>query len=133
MGAFDREADVIEIAVVQQLHMTHGALHQRFRRDAAVFLQHLLFQRAAVDAYANGDAPFTAGIRHGADALGCADVAGVDADLIHTLRGALQSQLIVKMDIRHQGDMDGRFDLTDGLGSLHSGHCHADDLAACRL
>ena len=43
------------------------------------------------------------------------------------------SQLIVKMNVRHQGDMDGRFDLTDGLGSLHSGYCHADDLAARRL
>ena len=35
--------------------MTHGAVHQRLRRYAAVLFQQRLFQRAAVDADADGD------------------------------------------------------------------------------
>ena len=42
---------------VQQLDVAHGALHQGFRGDAAVLGPQLLFQRAAVDADADGDVP----------------------------------------------------------------------------
>ena len=62
-----------------------------------------------------------------------ADVAGVDADFVHALGGAPQRQPVVKVDIRHQRDMDGLFDGTDGGGGLHGGHGHPDDLAPCLL
>ena len=55
MGAFHRQADVVKAAVVQQPYMAHGAVHQRLRRYAAVLFQQRLFQRAAVDADADGD------------------------------------------------------------------------------
>ena len=41
---FDGDADVVKITVVQKTHMAQGALHQRLRRDAAVFGQQVLFQ-----------------------------------------------------------------------------------------
>ena len=43
-GALHGDADVVEIAVVQQADMAHGTLHQRLRGDAAVFLQQFPLQ-----------------------------------------------------------------------------------------
>ena len=128
-GAFHGDADIIEAAVVQQPDVTHGAVHQRLRRDAAVLGQQVFFQRPAVDADADGDAPLPAGVRHGPHPLLAADIAGIDADLVDAALGAQQRQLVVKMDIRHQRDVDTRLDGWDSPRRLLRGDCHTDDLA----
>ena len=61
------------------------------------------------------------------------DVAGVDADFIHPLAGALQSQAVVKVDVRHQGDVDAALDGPHSFRRRHVGHRHPDDLAAGSL
>ena len=128
-GALDGDADIVEAAVVQQADVAQGAVHQGLGGDAAVFLQQLPLQGAAVDADADGDAPVPAGVGHGPDLFRGADVAGVDADLVHPLADALQGQAIVKVDIRHQGDVDAAADGADGPGGVHIRHGHPDDLA----
>ena len=75
----------------------------------------------------------TAGLRHRPHPLLGADVARVDADLIYPLRRTAQGQAVVEVDIRHQRDVNGLFDLPDGGGGLHGGYGHADDLAARAL
>ena len=55
-GALDGDADIVEAAVVQQADVAQGAVHQGLGGDAAVFLQQLPLQGAAVDADADGDA-----------------------------------------------------------------------------
>ena len=109
--------------------MAQGAVHQGLGGDAAVFLQKLPLQGATVDADADGNAPVPAGVCHGPDLFRGADVAGVDADLVHPLADAFQGQAIVKVDIRHQGDVDAAADGADGPGGVHIRHGHPDDLA----
>ena len=54
---FTRDADVVKVVLIQQRDMPKGALHQRLRRDAWPYLaSRRLFQAAAVDADADGDA-----------------------------------------------------------------------------
>ena len=128
-GALDGDADIVEAAVVQQADVAQGAVHQGLGGDAAVFLQQLPLQGAAVDADADGNAPVPAGVGHGPDLFRGADVAGVDTDLVHPLADALQGQAIVKVDVRHQGDVDAAADGADGPGGVHIRHRHPDDLA----
>ena len=44
VGALDGDADIIEVAVVQQADVAQGAVHQGLGGDAAVFLQKLPLQ-----------------------------------------------------------------------------------------
>ena len=110
--------------------MAQGALRQRFGGDAAVFAENVLFQRAAVDAYPDGDAVLPAAVGYGPDAVRRADVAGVDTYLVHAAVDAQQRQLVVKVDVRHQGYMDAGLDGGDGHSGLTGGNGHTDDVAA---
>ena len=109
--------------------MAQRALHERLGRHAAVLSQQILLHRPAVDADADGDPPLAARVGHRAHPLGRADVAGVDADLVHPLPRALERKLIVKMNVRDQRDVDGAFDLASFLRRRHIRHSHTDNLA----
>ena len=130
VGALHGNADIVEIIAVQQLYVAHGALHQGFRRDAAVFGPQVLFQRAAVDANADGDVPLAAGFRHRTDPFLPADVAGVDPQGVDPPLGAHQRQLVVEVDVRDQGNIDLLLDLVHRLGSVLVRYRHPDDLAS---
>ncbi len=128
-GALHGDTDIREVEFLQQGRVAQGALRQGLAGRAAVFFQQLLLQGAAVDADADGDLSLPAGVRHGLHPVLAPDVAWVDADLVDPLGGAGQGQLIVEVDVRHQGDMDLALDSPDGLGRRHVRHRHADDLA----
>ena len=108
--------------------MAEGRLHQGLRRDPAVFGQDGLFQRAPVDPDADGNAVGPAGVGHRLHPVGPADVAGVDADLVHPCRHRLQGQAVVEVDVRHQGDGDALLDGPDGVGRRLVRDSHPDDL-----
>ena len=110
--------------------MAHGALYQRLGGHTAVLGPQLLFQRAAVDADADGDVLLAANVRHGLDLLLPADVAGVDPQGVDPPLGAHQRQLVVEVDVCDQGNSDLLLDLVYRLGSVLVRHRHPDDLAS---
>ena len=83
--------------------MAHGALHQGFRRGMAVFLQELFVQAAAVDPDPDGNVLALAHLHHRLHPVFPANVAGVDADLRRAAFRCGNGQLVVKMNVRHQG------------------------------
>ena len=83
--------------------MFKGAFHQGFRRGMTVLFQQLFVQAAAVDTDADGDLPILTHIHHRFDPVFASDITGVDTDLGCTALCGCDGQLIVKMDIRHQG------------------------------
>ena len=108
--------------------MALGALHHGLRAGVAVLFDEPGLQTAGVDADADGDAPFPAGLRHRLHVLRAADVAGVDADLVNAPLRHRQGQPVVKMNIRHQGDADLLLDFGDGLGGAHIRDGQADNV-----
>ena len=107
--------------------MGKGTFHQGFRRGMAVLFQQPLVQAAAVDTNADGDMPLLAHIHHSLHPILGTDVAGIDADLGRTALSGGNGQLVVKMDIRHQGQGAFLADLPESPGRLHIGHrqpCH---------
>ena len=113
--------------------MIQGALHHGLRHGSAVLGQDVLFQAATVDADADGDILLLAGLHDGFHAVIVADVARVDANFIHAHIGTGQRSLVIKMDVRHDGDIDGILDGFDALGIGGTGAGHPQDLAACCL
>ena len=109
--------------------MAEGGVHQCLGGHAPVLGQQGLFQGPAVDADADGDVFAGAGLGHRLDPVRAADVARVDAHLVGPGGNAFQGQTIVKMDVHHQGQVNGFLDLPHGLGSSHGGHGHPNNLA----
>ena len=133
VGVLDGDDDVLEVELFQQTDMVQSALHHRFRHRCAVLGEDVLFQTAAVDADADGDIFLLAGIHDRLHAVIVADVARVDADLIHAHVGAGDGSLVVEVDVRHDGDIHGVLDSLDALGVCRAGTGHAQDLTACRF
>ena len=133
IGVLDGDDDIVEVELFQQADMIQRALDHRFRNRCAVLCQNVLFETAAVDADADGDILLLAGLNDSFHTVVVADVARVDADLIDTDIGASQSCLIVKVDIRHDGDIHRVFDGLDALCVGCAGAGHTEDLTACRL
>ena len=90
-------------------------LDERLRRRVAVLFEQALFQAAAVDADADGDAALPAGLGHLADIVRLADVAGVDADLVHVGLRRCERKAVVKVDVGHDRDGRGVHDLGQGI------------------
>ena len=133
VGVLDGDDDVVEIELLQQADVIQRTFHHGFGHGCAIPGQDVLFQTAAVDTDADGDVLLLAGLHHGLDAVVIADVAGVDADLIHAHVCAGQCGLVIKVDIRHNGDIHRILDGLDALGVCCAGAGHTQDLTARRL
>ena len=132
-GGLEGHADIGKVVPLQQGNVAEGGLHQRFGGHSAVFRQDGLFQRAAVDSDADGDAAPPAGLGHRFHPVFSADVAGVDAHLVAPRRNAFQGQPVVEVDIHHQRDGNALPNGAHGPCGGPVGHRHPDDLAARRL
>ena len=110
--------------------MLKGAFHQGLGGGMSVLFQQLFVQAAAVDADADGDVLVLAHLHHGLDPILPADVAGVDADFGGTALRRQDGKLVVKMDVRHQGQGAFPANLREAPGGLPIGHRQTDDLAA---
>ena len=130
VGVLDGDDDIIEIELFQQAHMIQRTLHHGFRRGCAIFGKDVLFQAAAVHADADGDVLALAGVHHCLHAAVVANIAGVDANFVHTHVCTGQRGLIVKVDVRHDGDAHGVLDRFDAPGVRRAGTGHAQNLAA---
>ena len=128
-GGLHGDAGVVKALFFQQLQMFKGAFHQRFGGGVAVFFQQTLVKTAAVDADADGDVLVLAHLHHGLDPVFAADVAGVDADFGRAaLRGG-NGKLIIKMNVRHQGQGRVLADVRKAPGGFHVGNRQPGDLA----
>ena len=131
-GGLHGNTGIIEALLFQQFQMLKGTFHQSFRSGMTVFFQQLFVQRTAVDADTDGDVFILAHIHHSLHPILAADIAGVDADLGGTAFGSGDGQLIIKMNIRNQGQRAFLADFSKATGSFHIGHCQACNLAAGR-
>ena len=115
------------------MYVAHGALHQSLGSDTTVLCPQLLFQRAAVDADANGNGFPAAQVRHHFHPLLSADIAGVDTDSVHAPLRTGNRVLIIEMDICHQGNMDTLFQLVHYLCCRLVRNGYPDDLTPSGL
>ena len=113
--------------------MAQGALRQGLSGSPAVLFLKLFLQGAPIYADPDRDFPRLAGVCHRLYPLFPANISWVNADFINPLPCALQGQLVIKMDVCYQRDVDAALDGPDGLGRCHVWHCHPDDLTASRL
>src|ERR1041384_2903544 len=79
VGRFQRDDDVGEVEVLENLNMAQSRFDHRLRGCRAVLLQQIFFERAAVDADTNWHLLRLRGADNFDDALVLADVAGVQA------------------------------------------------------
>ena len=91
-----------------------------------------LDDRAFVDADANRDAAFLAGVDHLVDLVAVADVAGVEANLVHARFDGLEGTLEVEVHIGHDRNRDLLHDLDQRLGVLALRHRHSHYVDARR-
>ena len=103
-------------------------LRQRFGRRVAVLRQQFPLERAAVDADPKRDVSFPYGLDHLLHLPPGPDVAGVDADTVHNLRG-LKRQPVIEVNIRDQRNGGLLPDGRQRLGCLRRVHRHPDQLA----
>ena len=87
-------------------------------------------QAAKVDANADGNAPRLRRPHHLPHLLLVPQIARIQPQAVHPAGGALQRQLIVKMDVGHQRNADLPLDFRHRFGGLQIRHGGADDFAA---
>ena len=103
-------------------------LDECLRRRVTVLFEQTLFQTAAIDADADRDAALPAGLSHLADIVRLADVAGVDADLVHARLRRCERKAVVKVDVSHDRDGRGAHDLGQRVRRGLIRHGQTDDL-----
>ena len=86
-----------------------------------------------VHAYADGDIPFLRRVDYCPDPVCASDIAGIDTDLVCAVFYCRDGKPVIKMNIRHQRDMDLLFDFCQRIRRSHIRNSTADDLASCRL
>ena len=95
-----------------------------------VFCNDFLLQGAGIHTDADRDLAHPGGRDNLTDPLGTAYIARIDADFIRTVFNSCYSQSVIKMNIRHERDMDALFDLTDCPCGFLRRNRGADDVAA---
>ena len=120
--ALHGDADIIEPLLLQQRHMAQCTFHQCLRRGMPILCKDLLFQRAAIDANADGNMLFLAHVHHGLDPFFPTDIAGIDADFRSSPLCRGNGQPVVKVNIRHQRQRRFCCDIPEAFCGLHIRH-----------
>ena len=108
--------------------MVERAFDQRLRAGLAVFLEQVLLEATGVDADPDRAAVGLGRADDFGDALGRADVAGIDAQARRARVGGFERALVVEMDVgddRHARRAD---DLTQRGGAVGVGATDPDDV-----
>ena len=95
-----------------------------------VFRENTLLQGTGVDADPDRDILRFTSVGDRFDTTVIADVAGIDADLIHTRGDRLQRQFVIKMNIGDDRHGHRFFESGDQLNCLHIRNSRADDLTS---
>ena len=128
-GRLDGYDDIFHAVFFQKGDVEERAFHQRLRASA-VFFQKTLFDAARVGANAHGDVMGADTVRHEADLLLPADVAGIEAHLVRAAFDGEHGKFRRKMDVRHHGQRGAFRDGADGARIPFVPYGDADDLAA---
>ena len=131
IGRLDAYHQIVISHLFYHVHLVHGALNQAFRRHAFILFYQRLLKRAAVYADADRHLVFLCLIHHCLYAFSGPDISRVDPDLVCAILNCRNCQAIVKMNIRHQWDMNLLLDLCKRLRCLHRRNRAANNLAAC--
>jgi hypothetical protein len=95
--------------------MMQGTFHQSVRRGKAILSEESFLQRPGIDPNTDGHPSFPGSLSHPGNALPTADIAGVEAQPIHSLIDGFQSETIVEMDVGHEGDVNPLFNFPQFL------------------
>ena len=98
-----------------------------------VFCENTLLQGAGINADTDRDILRFAGVGDRLDAAVIADVAGIDADLIHACGDGLQRELVIKMNVGDDRHRYRFFECGDQPNCLHMRNSGTDDLTSCRF
>ena len=129
----DTDDQIVIAHILDELHLIQSTLHNSFRCDSPVFFQQRFLQGTAVDAHADGHPVFPGPVHHCLYLMAVADVAGIDADFIRPVLHGGNGQTVIKVDVRHQRNMNLLLDLSQRRGGFHGRHGHADNVAASLL
>ena len=110
--------------------MIKSTVAKRLRRGVSVLGEDLLLERTRVHADTDRNTALTAGVGNRLDPVVGADVAGVDADLVHARGARLERELIVEVNVRDNGSLDGFLEGGNQPYRVHIGNRGADDLTA---
>ena len=121
----------MKIICFQHTHFIQSTFHQARRRYAVILLHQRFFQRSAVNANTNRHMVFLCRLYHFADILLAANVARIDPDLIGAVFHGGNCQLIIKMNISHQWNMDSFLNLFQRLCSFLGRNRTADNITSC--
>ena len=123
----------MKVIPVQNLDMAHRRFHQGLRGRLAIFFLQVLFQGARVHPDTDRNITIPCRVDHRLNAIFPANIAGIDAQAIDTVLGDLQRDLVIEMNIRHQGNLHLTTNLPKGACRIHGGHGNPYDVGACRL
>ncbi|MNC35247.1 hypothetical protein D3C75_837230 [compost metagenome] len=120
----------MEIKFFQNSDMIQGAFNHGFRGRIAVFLQEMALQGTGIDADTDRNAFFLTGFDNCFDFVPASNVTRIDAHLVDAVLYRQQSQLIIKMNIRHQRNMNPRLNLLNCCCRFFIVDRHAHKLTA---
>ena len=131
VGGLDRDLDVVEVLGLEQRDVRQGAFDESLGGRAAVLVEQMRLERPGVDADADGHAAGLGRCGDGADTLGAADVAGIDAQAVDAGLERLEREAPIEMDVRDERHALGlAADLGEGGGGLGIRNGEAHDVAA---
>jgi hypothetical protein len=133
VGRFDADHDVVIIEIVNHAHFIDRALNQSFGGDMTVLRNQFFLKRSGIDSDTNRNIPHARSRHNLPDPFGPSDIAGIDPDLVRAVFHGPYRHLVIKMDIRHQRDVDPLLDLSDCKSCFLSRTCASDDLASSLL
>ena len=111
IGGLDTDHQIVIAKILDDPHFIQSTLHKPVRCDTMVFFYQFFFQRTAVYAYSNRNISLLCAVYHSCDPLLAADISRIDADLICAVFHGGDSQCIIKVNIRHQRNVDLFLDL----------------------
>ena len=125
----ERNLEVCEVQIFQNVDVAEGALDERLGRRMLVLFEQRLFERARV----NADADRNATILACTDDLGnfslFPDVAGIDPKAIHTLFYCFERETVIEVDICNKRDPRPPSDFTQHFRRVHIRHSDPHYLA----
>ena len=118
--------------IFDELYLLKCRFHNALcRHMTAVLFDEILFQRSGIHSHTDGNVVGFSTVNNSLYLFIGTDVARVYTDLVGTVFHGVYGHLVIKMDIRHDGDMHLLLYLLKGQCCLICGDSASDYLAAC--